>query len=154
MSFLIRNIFLLYAIAGTVVAGIYLAGANGSWVVALQQGGQDVLVGVLLIGSTITSGMGHLCFGDVVVAGQNHTHNDVSRMFQWELGVFTLIVAVVAMTLPVTEQVPLALAWGVFVIAAGVRHAIKKEPLPTVVGDIWMGGLLLAACLPSLHSSP
>jgi hypothetical protein len=151
MNFLIRNAFLLYAIAGTVVAGIYLVDANGSWVVALQQGGQEVLFGVLLIGSTITSGIGHLCFGEAVVTGQNHTHNDVSRMFQWELGVFTLIVAAVAMVLPVTKQTPLALAWGVFVITAGVRHAIKKEPMNTVVGDIWMGGLLVAACLPSLY---
>ncbi len=150
MAFFIRNIFLLYALAGTVVAGIYLAQANWSWSRALDIGGQEVLFGVLLIGSAITSGIGHLCFGNAIALSQKHVHNELSKMFQWELGVFTLTLAVVAMWVPLTQQVPLALAWGSFVTAAGIRHAIKKEPLNTVIGDLWMGSLLIAASLPSL----
>jgi hypothetical protein len=150
MEFVIRNIFLLYAFVGTIVAGVTMVQADGSWSAALEGGGQEALFALLLIALGITSSVGHLFLGDRVVAGQGHAHNDASRMFQWELGVLLLIISVVAMVVPVSQQVPLAMALGLFFLAAAIRHAIKREPLNTVIGDVGVGGLLLAASLPSL----
>ena len=149
MKFLIRNIFLIYGTLGTIVAAVFLVQSNGSWTLAMESGGQNWLFSILLISMAMTGGLGHLFFGDLVVEGQKHEHNHASRMFQWELGGFCLIIALVAMVVPLSGQVSLALAWSLFVLAAGVRHVVKKEPVRTWVGDFWAGGILLACCLPA-----
>jgi len=150
MSFLIRNFFFLFALAGTTIAIIYLANHQWSWNDAMLQGGQNAVFSVLLIALSIATGIGHLFWGKAVVEGQGHKHNKVSRMFQWELAVMQLSIAVVAMFFSTSEQLPLALAWASFLGAAGLRHLIKKEPIMTVIGDIWIAILLIGACIPSL----
>ncbi len=150
MAFLVRYIFLIYSVIGITVSGVYLARNEWSWTLALENGGQGVLFSVLLISMGITSGIGHVFFGEAIIRGQGQEHNKASRMLQWEIGIFSLIIGLVAILTPVTQQVPLALAWGLFLLAAGIRHAFKKEPLPTVTGDLLNGSLLLAASVPFL----
>ena len=150
MGWLMRNMFLVYALVGTVIAGVYAAKSGWQWTEAMAAGGQEVLFGVLLIGLSITAAIGHLLMGDRVIAGQGHTHNAASRMFQWELGALFLIIAGVAMVLPANEQAPLALVVGLFLLAAAARHLVKKEPFATALGDIGSGVLLIAAAFPSL----
>ena len=149
MRFLIRNVFLIYGFLGTVVSVWFLV-KYGSWNLAMENGGQTWLFSILLISMAMTGGLGHLFFGDVVVEGQKQEHNHASRMFQWELGFFCLIIALVAMVMPLSGQVSLALVWSLFVLAAGVRHMVKKEPVRTWVGDFWAGGILLASSVPFL----
>ena len=150
MSFLIRNLFLLFALVGTILAVVFLAGQGWSWHQAMEAGGRTALLSLLLISLPISTGLGHLFWGEAIVRGQGHEQNEASRLFQWELGVMQLLIAVVAMFFNGEQQIPLALLWAAFLFAAAVRHLIKKEPWVTALGDIWIGALVVGACLPAL----
>ena len=145
----LRHFFLGFAAVGVLIAGYFLFQAHGVWSQAMVGGGRQVLFSWLLITLSITCGLGHLVWGQRVTEGQGHQQTAGTRMYQWELGVFQLLIALVAMCFDATQLVPLAWVWGAFLVLAGLRHALKKEPISTVVGDVLCGGLLLAVCVAS-----
>jgi hypothetical protein len=49
MKFIIRNIFLMYAVVSTVVCFYHLSTSNWSWISALDNGAREVLFSILVV---------------------------------------------------------------------------------------------------------
>ena len=136
-----------YALVGLAVVFASLWSSNWDWSTALASGLRESVYGVLVTGLAITSACGHLFFGDVVARSLGHEPNDASRLFQRELGFFTAVVAAVSLLVSGSGAEALGLAWGGFLICAGINHVLKGSRRLIALSDGIIGGVLLGVSL-------
>ena len=145
MNFLVKHMLPLYALSGLIVSVYYLSTTGWAWSPALEAGGRDAIYGLLITAFAISGACGHLLFPERVVSSLGHKPNDASRLFQRELGLFTLMVAVASFLVPAEGMQGLGIAWGGFLVCAGLNHLRSPGRLAAVLSDLICGALLLTA---------
>jgi hypothetical protein len=140
---LLRSLIPAIVLAGVVVATASIVSAEGSLDTRYATSLSHSFF-VLVTSWAITSGAGHLFFDKEIRQALGWDGPE----FQFELGVLSLslgLASIVATSGGAASaddaKATLALTWGVFVAAAGVRHALSAQyvdAVPDLVGGLYL----------------